>query len=264
VISARRLRALALFAGAGAAALASCTNSSTTTTYTPITGILIQSQALVAGFGCGQGGSQVFRYAAAVSFAPAQDGGQVGLDGEEAGAPVEQMDMPLTNIFDCFVDGVFENLPTSDAGSLTFTVTIYAYNMALYDKAGLPASLGCPPAQDGGLCTPGTVPLTDAQKKLAPWTTTCIATQQSGTPVIAVCGPLEAPATEPGDGAIDAALEAASDAASDAGPAVDAAGDAGATLPLDGSIDGAEPATDGGDASTDGAPADGAAVPSDG
>lgn len=227
---------------------------------------MIQSQALVAGFGCGQGDGQVFRYAAAVSFAPAEDGGQDGADGEEAGALVEQNDVPLTNIFDCFVDGVFENLPTSDAGSLTFTVTIYAYDLKLYDEAGLPASLGCPPAPDGGLCTPGTLPLTAAQKKLAPWSTTCTATQQSGTPVIAVCGPLEAPApaTEPGDGSTDAALEAASDAASDAGPAVDAAGDAGVAPPLDGSIDGAEPATDGGDASTDGAPADGAAVPSDG
>jgi hypothetical protein len=249
-----------LFAGAGAAAMASCTSSTTTTTYTPITGILIDSQALAAGFGCGLGDNQVYRYAAAVSFDNSADGGQDGTVGE-AGALVEQNDVPLTNIFECFVDGVFENLPTSDAGSLTFIVSIYAYNLDRYQTAGLPASLGCPPTEDGGLCTSGTVPLTAAQKNLAPWTTTCIATQQSGTPVIAVCGPLVAPASEPGDGSTDAALDAASDAASDAG-AVDAAGDAGVAPPLDG----AEPAADGGDASTstDGAPSDGAAIPSDG
>jgi hypothetical protein len=263
-----------LFAGAGAAAMASCSTTTSTTTYTPITGILIQAQSLVAGLGCGLEPNQVFRYAAAVSFAPEQNGGpdagQNAVEGEEAGALVEQNDVPLTNIFDCFVDGVFENLPTSDAGSLTFTVTIYAYNEDRYDMAALPASLGCPPAQDGSLCTPGTQPLTDAQKKLAPWTTICTATQQSGTPVIAVCGPLTAP-PEPGDGSTDAALGAASDAAGDAGPAVDAAGDAGRAPPLDGSLDGAGPTTDGGDASTstdgapsDGAPADGAAIPSDG
>jgi hypothetical protein len=272
VILASRLRVLALFAGAGAAALASCSNTTTTTAYTPITGILIDSQALVAGLGCGMGDNQVFRYAAAVSFASAQDGGedggQSGSEGEEAGALVEQNDVPLTNIFDCFVDGVFENLPTSDAGSLTFTVAIYAYNQKQYDAVGLPASLGCPPTPDGGLCTSGTVPLTTDQKKMAPWTTTCTATQQSGTPVIAVCGPLVSPATgsESGDGSTDAGLDGASDAASDAGAAVDAAGDAGGAPLLDGSLDGAEPPTDGGDASTstDGAPSDGAVIPSDG
>ena len=159
--------------------MAACATTTATTTYTPITGIEIRSAALVSGFGCGMGETQVYRYAAALSYGeepatepaatpdaeagtPDADAGArneagaatdagAGARGTEAGAPeaagvpVEQNGVPLTNIFDCFADGVFENLPSSDAGSQTFNVTIFAYNKELYDDAGLPANLGCPP-----------------------------------------------------------------------------------------------------------------------
>jgi hypothetical protein len=203
VTLASRLRALGLFAAAGASALAGCTTTTTTTTFTPITGIEIRASTLLGAAGCGQGPDQVYRYAAALSFASGPDGGV-------AGAPVIQSGAPLTNIFECFTDGVFENLPTSDAGSLNFVVSIFAYTFDSYAAAGLPPSLGCPPLPDSGACTPSATPITAAQEGDATWTTLCTATQQSGTPVLAICGPLVprgALATDAGAGE-DAALDA--------------------------------------------------------
>jgi hypothetical protein len=251
VFLASRVRTVGLIAGAGACAVAACATTTATTTYTPITGIEIRSAALVSGFGCGTGQTQVYRYAAALSYgtAPAatpdaatpdagagapdaeagarddaEAGGATdagaGVRGNEGGAPevprvpVEQNGVPLTNIFDCFADGVFENLPSSDAGSQTFIVTIFAYSKDSYDDAGLPANLGCPPSFDGGQCTPASEPLTAAQESLAPWTTVCTATQQQGTPVVAVCAPLESPAASV---ETDGSLPAAPDAGADAG-----------------------------------------------
>ena len=250
MILGRRLLTLGLLAAAGTSALA-CTSSTTATTYTPITGIEIASAALVAGFGCGTGPGQVYRYAAVVSY-------KNGLGAGEAGAPVTQSGVPLTNIFDCFADGVFENLPSSDAGSLTFSVAIFAYSSDDYAKAGLPANVGCPPVPDGGTCTPSSQPVTPAQQRLATWTTLCTATQQAGTPVIAVCGPLvENPARSfvAADAAADATREGAADAAPEA--AVDAAPDATIAAP--------DASTDGGMASPDAdASADGGATTHDG
>jgi len=279
VILASRLRILGLLAAAGAAAVASCSTTTATTTYTPITGIEIRSASLVAGFGCGEGPTQVYRYAAAVSYASgsepdaatgggARDAGhtpdaEAGATLAEAGlapvvapvetrVPVEQNRVPLTNIFDCFADGVFENLPSSDAGSLTFNVTIFAYNKEKYDEARLPPDPGCPPGVDAGGCTPTSQPLTAAQEALAPWTTLCTATQQAGTPVIAVCGPLvPAMPFESGDAAADGPVEApdgAADVSSEG--ATDAAPDA--TNTPGSATDGGAAAPDAGDASTPG------------
>ena len=168
-----------------AAGVAGCPSSSTATGYTPITGIEILSSSLVAGYGCGEGPDQVYRYAAIVSYA-ADAGG--------AGA------LQVANVFDCFVDGVFENLPASDSGSQSFAIAVQAYN-----RASFPASLNCGAA--GGPCNaqdPGKI---QAAAALATWTTTCTATQQQGIPVLAVCGPLVPQASAeggaPSDGAVD-------------------------------------------------------------
>ncbi len=245
MILASRLRTLALvtalLAAAGASAVAACTSSTTTATFTPITGIEIQSASLVAGFGCGTEPNQVFRYVASLSFAS-------GLDGGGLGAPVFQSGVPLTNIFECFSDGVFENLPTSDAGSLTFKVSVFAYSQSAYVAAGLPGDLGCPPIPDAGFCAPSSTPVTPGQESKASWTTLCTATQQAGTPVIAVCPPLVSTTGAP---ETDAGADAARDAAVDASPDATAAA-------LDAAAD-AEP-PDGATAEPDGAPVDGALV----
>ncbi len=263
MILASRLRLVllgGLFAAAGAAAIAvgaACSTTTTTTTFTPITGIEIRSAALVSGFGCGTEDSQVFRYAATVGFAAAADAG--ALVRPPSGPPL------FTNIFDCFADGVFENLPTSDAGSLTFSVAIFAYNENAYDAAGLPGNLGCAPTPDGGAlqCVPSTLPLTADQERDATWTTLCTATQQSGTPVIAVCAPLQSTRAATGpDAAVDAAMDGtapaadgAADAAEDASPTPDGATDGGVSPDADASPDDGS-ATDGsltdGSATSDG------------
>jgi hypothetical protein len=251
VILRRCVRTLGLLAAAGASALGACTSTTTPTTYTPITGILINSGALVTGFGCGQRPGEVYRYAAVVTFQT---------DGGKAGAPVTQNGMPLTNIFECWTNGVFENLPSSDAGSLTFNVAIFAYDYASYLRAGLPSNLGCPAvAPDGGNCVPGSQPITAAQEAEATWTTLggCTATQQAGTPVFAICPPLTpVPPVETGDASADAAREGAADAAPDAAVPMP---DATVSLPDASATDGGGSSHDAADAS-----ADAAATPNDG
>ena len=113
------------FAVAAACALAGCPGTATTTTYTPITGILIRSSSLVTGYGCGTGPGQVYKYAALLKYA--EDGGASG--------PVV-----YSGVFDCYSDGLFSNLPADDAGSLSFDVTIVAWNAASF-----PAPLQCVP-----------------------------------------------------------------------------------------------------------------------
>jgi hypothetical protein len=208
---------------AGASAVAACATTTTTAVFTPITGIVIQSQSLLTGFICGDEDDQVYRYAAVVTYA-GPDGGPV-----EPAVPVEQSGAPLTNIFECFTDGVFENLPSSDAGSLSFTVSIFAYNKKEYVSASLPSDLACPPMVDGGFCTAGSEPISSVQEAAATWTTVCTATQLSGTPVFAVCGPLLplAPLVTGSDATADAAPEASTDAAADASGGQDGGSDAG-------------------------------------
>ena len=138
--------------------------------------------------------------------------------------------MPLTNIFDCFADGVFENLPASDAGSLTFTVTIFAYNQDAV-RRGRPAGQPRVPPDAGRRSVHARHGAPHRrQKKLAPWTTTCTATQQQGTPVVAVCGPLREPATRARRRATDRPTRGCGDAGDAApptrAPADDAADDA--------------------------------------
>jgi hypothetical protein len=193
------------------AVFGACTSTTTTLPYTPITGIVILSGSLVAGYGCGTadaGPDQIYRYAAVLTYAP-PDGG--------TDAAASQA-FTLTNIFDCFADGVFENLPTVEGS--TFDLKIYAYKKATYDAAALPPTLGCTPGQSSDAsCTPSSQALTSSQEAAADWTTTCYATQQSGAPVLATCGPLEAVGAE---GAVDASSGTSADAAD----AADAIGDA--------------------------------------
>jgi hypothetical protein len=197
VIYASCARATSLFAAAACATIA-CATTGTTTAYTPITGIVIASSALVSGYGCGAGDDQVFRYVATISFAASADAAPE--------APVTGV--PSTNIFDCFTDGVFENLPTSSNGSQAFTVSVFAYNKKSYDQASLPSDLGCVPgmAADGAVCVDGSQSVTRREEELASWTATCTATQLAGVPVLAVCPPLAAPNAAVDGGPRDASV----------------------------------------------------------
>ncbi|HEX3344387.1 MAG TPA: hypothetical protein VHS09_07425, partial [Polyangiaceae bacterium] len=167
-----------------ACALAGCPAAATTQAYTPITGILIRSSALVAGFGCGTGDDQVYRYGAFLSYR--ED------DAGDHGAAV------YSGVFDCYSDGLFSNLPADEAGSLSFDLTVVAWN-----EASFPSALSCDPDNLGGggfTTCPGDSPGVLVSNEGKPtWITTCTATQQSGVSVLAVCAPL-APAGSAGVG----------------------------------------------------------------
>jgi hypothetical protein len=123
----------------------------------------------------------------------------------------------FSNVFDCYADAVFVNLPASAAGNLTFTVHIYAYDKAAFDAEnanGVLAVAAENPATDGtGIADSNFVP---GAGFTPTWTTSCVATQQSNIVVLAVCAPL-APFSNVADAGV---VEAGADASMlDAGPA---------------------------------------------
>jgi hypothetical protein len=164
-----RLPRLALSAAYAASAslsvllsIAACSDASTTLGITPITGILVRSDALVGASGCGRGANQVFKYAAVV----------VDADGTAITA----------GIYDCFADGSFQNLAIGN-----YTVEIFAYSQAAYDAQ----------APDVSSAASSTAPdLPRLRKLAASSTTTCRATQQQNIEVLAVCAPLRETSVE--------------------------------------------------------------------
>lgn len=165
-------------AGAAAVAVPACTSADGSIGLNPITGIVIRSESLIAGHGCGQQAGQVYKYAAIVTLTEAGDAGP-----EPSTA---------AGVYDCFADGTFANLPASPVGGTAFTVSIYAFDSPTWNanadaiQTAVVLSSG---ADDAG------VPLHPFDPLLAPianWTTTCSATQQSDIEVLAVCGELTA------------------------------------------------------------------------
>ena len=160
----------AVAALAGGVPLYACSSSDTTTGITPITGIQIQSDRLVAGKGCGRDPGQIFKYTAVLYLSDA------------SGAP--QGDPIASATYDCFTDGLFQNLETEQ-----YALRILAFNAAAYD------------AQTAAVTNAGTNAGAIAALKPT-WTTSCTATQQSNIEVLAVCDPL---ALSAGDGSISVA-----------------------------------------------------------
>jgi hypothetical protein len=150
---------------AAPSATVGCATTAPTTGNTPITGIEIPADTIVASGGCGTGADQVFKYAAVVSTPTVQT-------------------FVTSGVFDCFADGIFSNLPSPDGGSETFNVSIYAYNQASFPKAllCLPSTAPCP-GDDAGAIAPW--------QSSANWTTTCTVIQVQGVTSITKCGPLE-------------------------------------------------------------------------
>ncbi len=209
--------------------LAACPGSPSTTLYTPITGLVINSDSLLSGVGCGTGPGQVYKYAAVVRLAG---------DASEPG-------LPVSGVFDCFTNAQFANLATPDGNLTTYDIAIYAFNQASFPEAALGA---CDNVESDAACqgeNPATV-LQFAGK--ANWTTTCTATQVPGVSEVAVCNSLvpvgdasvgsdvgtdtSAPEGGPGDGDGEAGSP---------GDGGDAGGDAGS----DGAPEGAAPAEGG-------------------
>jgi hypothetical protein len=169
---------LSIIGGASAAlgvlaSLAACGTTATTTGVTPITGIVIRSDSLVSGLGCGPGAHQVYKYVAAVA---------------SDDAPTTYL---YANAFNCYADGDFSTIPIPDSGNPSFTVMILALDKDAYDAqaSSVDGIFGKPQGDP-------THPIAIAG--IAPtWTTTCHATQQQSVAVLAVCDPLAATTPPP-------------------------------------------------------------------
>jgi hypothetical protein len=230
--------ALGALVGITTVAGVACTTDTDSGTITPITGIAIRAETLEAGYGCGTLPSQIYKYAAVVSYAV--DAGPACTEAGDATL--------FTGLFDCFADGVFPNLPACSTGSQAFQLNVYAYNQAAYAAADTNGQLESEVTGNPGA-------FANLVSQTATWTTTCAATQQSNVEVLAVCAPLApnpnyvAPPVDAGgdDGAVEAAADAALDGGlDDASDANDAATDAA------GDADGGDAGDDGGDDSGDG------------
>jgi hypothetical protein len=171
-------------------------STGTTTGITPITGIVVRADTLVAGHGCGTGPDQIYKYAAVVSLK------------EEAGTSP----LVAAGAYDCYADATFVNLCSSSTGAFVYDVDVYAFTQAQWNavSAQIAQALPPPPPQlgqptdlptvlaalssycttDGGFALETQV--TNALAAGASLSTTCTATQQSNIEVLAVCAPLAA------------------------------------------------------------------------
>ena len=148
------LRFATLLALLGAIACSGSTSDIPPTTQQ--TSILLRSDALIAGYGCGVGDGQVYKYS--VSLLPPSDSKQTAI-----GAVV-----------DCFADAKFTQLAASASG-LPFTLKVHAFRAADYAKAEVQIRASAAIAD------------TIALDGLATWKTTCEATQQPSVTVLALC-----------------------------------------------------------------------------
>jgi hypothetical protein len=178
--------------GALVAGGTSCT-STTAVNADLISGIQINTGILLGQLQCGADASaDVYKYVAVV----------INNKGDIGGA----------GIFDCFADGVFANLPGTDAGTFNFVVWVYAYNEADYNKAnesnalvnavnelngvtqidGSVISVPANSVPDGGTAKHGyPAALSRICLAKATWTSTCSSMSQPGVEVSAYCGALQ-------------------------------------------------------------------------
>ncbi len=162
--------ALALTLG-GVPSVLACGDTAATTTFTPQTGIVVRSESLTSGIGCGTGSTQIFKYVA------------VAVDASHQAA--------TAGVYDCFADAVLVNLkPTQiDTGfSLDYTVYVYAFNQAAYTASQVTA----PVAQVNDAPTIQKFNQSAFDGLSATYTTSCTATEQGNIQVVASCAKLAA------------------------------------------------------------------------
>jgi hypothetical protein len=143
-----------------------CGTTSNAETFPPITGITILAESLTVGRGCGRGTTEIYKYAAIVL-------------GQSPTNSAVHDTVVASNVYDCFTDGLFVNLPASAVGSFDYVVEIYAYNAAAYAAAGGDARVRVIAGDRNAL------------KQTAPtFTTTCLAEQTDQVQSLAVCQPI--------------------------------------------------------------------------
>jgi hypothetical protein len=175
---------LALGVAGAIAGSAACTTDTAIVGVTPVTGVLVRSNALVTGIGCGTGDAQIFEYVAVVT---SQD---------EADAAVP--DLPpdgkaiWSGTYPCYADAVFVNLPFSvSSPTTTFDVKVLGYSKAAFDAFTVESTASAV----GGLVSEDTRTNITALVEASTWTTDCKATQQPNVEVLADCAPLVARVT---------------------------------------------------------------------
>jgi len=144
-----------------------CGSGTATATLVPITGITVRAETLTANLGCGPGGSQIFKYAVVVF-------------GRNPNA-FNTFDVYIaSNVYDCFSDGQFINLPPS-AGVTDYQLQVFAYTAVSYQAAGGDAAVRVAAAN------PVSLPATNPT-----YTTKCTATEIGDVQALAACDPLSA------------------------------------------------------------------------
>jgi len=163
------LAALVVTAVMGAVA---CGTSNSSTATIVITGIVIRAETLTSGRGCGTAVSQVFKVGAVVF----QD--------NDAGGAEPARTFVAANVYDCFSDITFLNLPLGPNGNANFGLYLYLFNADAWNAAngGSQLSTSDPTAAEAANST-----------WLAgnpTWTATCTATQSDQVQVLASCNPI--------------------------------------------------------------------------
>ncbi len=254
MLSVRRLLMFAvacLAVAAGVGVVVGCPGTAAPAPYTPYTGVTLDLASALGGLRCGTGPGQLFKYSAVVWHA-SPDGGPPaslisgGSEGGDASSNAEATPI-ASDVWDCFADGIFENLPATAAGDDSFYVEVFGYSTATtlpgaFTEAGAPSAVWCPGGLGpGGQACPFQVPSFAVEAGAqAQWRTTCLATEAESEPVTASCAPLapftpdgavDAPTTPVGSAGADAQAEAEAEAPFEAGT------DAGADATVDATVD---------------------------
>jgi len=161
-------------------ALAACGSTGGGEAIQPITGVTVRAETLTTGRGCGTAPTQLFKYAVVV-FAR----------GEYVAG----------NVYDCFTDGTFVELP--DIETSLYTMEVFAYSRAAYvavgaealgaimarlnaNRAVLGTDAGGPPQREAI-----NQDLARLRSSTPTYSTTCTAEQLGLVQTLAICKPLQ-------------------------------------------------------------------------
>ncbi len=160
------------------AAAIACSGSGSSDSVSPITGVTVRAETVTGGKGCGRGATQVFKYAVIVRRIPiAPDASPID--------PVEDRkkggDEVASNVYDCFTDATFVELPSDENYYGRYVLDVYAFNETAYVAAGGDAAVR-QAAQN----------YNEFEKRTNPtWKTTCLAEQSILVQAVAnSCDPL--------------------------------------------------------------------------
>lgn len=104
---------VAMLIGATFGVLPACGSSASTNFITPVTGVTVRAETLTSGRGCGPGATQLFKYAVVVFARGAYAAG---------------------NVYDCFTDGTFVDLPNIKPE--LYSLEVFAFNRVAFLAAG--------------------------------------------------------------------------------------------------------------------------------